>query len=111
MPYGTWGSVFHHALAVIPIEGRRRRMCRCGCRKRSTHKVCANGVALMQGCEAAAGEWAQKMSRARHSGMGAHVDACMGLLCERPSPRVSVKRYVKEDNGVIRILPHVGEKP
>ena len=68
--WGQWGSVAHHALYVDPIDPallpvRRRGMCRCGCRKKDTHSVKANGVALMQGCEMAARRWAKEMSRAR----------------------------------------------
>lgn len=53
--WGRWGSAIHHRLYVHQIGPdypmRRRRMCRCGCRKKVSHTVCANGVALASGCE------------------------------------------------------------
>jgi hypothetical protein len=49
--WGQWGSMRHHVPYVQPISGRRRRMCRCGCRKRATHGVFANGVCMGVGCE------------------------------------------------------------
>ena len=51
--WGQWGSAADHALYVqaIPRLVKGWRMCRCGCRTRSTHSVMANGVALASGCE------------------------------------------------------------
>lgn len=51
--WGSYGSARDHALYVEPISPRRKgwRRCYCGCRKRETHVVKANGVALASGCE------------------------------------------------------------
>ena len=49
--WGQWGSIVHHALYVEPIGKSRRRNCLCGCRKRSTHRLMANGVCMSTGCE------------------------------------------------------------
>ena len=49
--WGSWGSAEHHALYVQPYEHPDRRLCRCGCRKRRSHMLAANGVALASGCE------------------------------------------------------------
>lgn len=41
-----------------PKEQRKwRRMCRCGCRKKSTHTGRAKGIALTQGCELSIARW------------------------------------------------------
>jgi hypothetical protein len=47
------GSTFDHARYCLPstIPARKRRMCRCGCRKKSSHMAMVNGVALGAGCE------------------------------------------------------------
>ena len=53
--WGQWGSAHHHQLYVEPIgeeyPKRRRRLCHCGCRRKVTHRVAANGVTLSVGCE------------------------------------------------------------
>ncbi len=49
--WAQWGSAQHHAMYVEPLSYPTRRMCRCGCHKRMTHKACANGMALATGCE------------------------------------------------------------
>lgn len=49
--WGQWGSMREHVAYVQPITGPRRRMCRCGCRKRATHGVYANGIIMASGCE------------------------------------------------------------
>lgn len=49
--WGQYGSVLEHKLYVQPIKGPRRRMCRCGCWKRSTHGAYANGIIMASGCE------------------------------------------------------------
>jgi hypothetical protein len=60
--WGQWGSVVSHTLYVQPIKGRRRRMCRCGCRKRSTHGAFANGVILTSGCELTARRFVKQLA-------------------------------------------------
>lgn len=65
--WGKWGSAAHHALYVEAISAdawpmRQRRMCRCGCRRKVTHSVKANGVALSAGCELRAQRFAKEMS-------------------------------------------------
>ena len=42
---------------AYPKGYRRRRMCRCGCGKRSTHMGMAKGVALYSGCELTVARW------------------------------------------------------
>jgi hypothetical protein len=61
----TWGSAAHHALYVERIErgAKRWRMCRCGCRKRATHRVAANGVTLAVGCELEAHRSKRQLAR------------------------------------------------
>jgi len=51
--WGQWGNIFEHVLFVAPVTYpiRKRRMCRCGCRKKVTHNVMANGVGMHSGCE------------------------------------------------------------
>lgn len=65
--WGQWGSAHEHVLYVEPFPKdspyyRRRRMCRCGCRKRITHIVMANGVGLGWGCEMEAHRFRRKFS-------------------------------------------------
>ena len=52
--YGTIGSVFGHEMIILEHhepDKRKRRMCRCGCRKKVTHIQFCNGVAMNSGCE------------------------------------------------------------
>ena len=51
--WGRHGSIADHALYVQALPRQRKGwcMCRCGCRKRATHAVMANGVAMASGCE------------------------------------------------------------
>jgi hypothetical protein len=35
--WGEWGSAEHHVLYIEPIFSRRK--CRCGCKKRVTHRT------------------------------------------------------------------------
>ena len=53
--WGEWGSGERHILYVEPIGAeppkRKRRMCYCGCRRKDTHRLAANGVTLAMGCE------------------------------------------------------------
>lgn len=60
--WGQWGSMRDHAAYVQPISGPRRRMCRCGCRKRSTHGVFANGIIMASGCELDARRFLKRFS-------------------------------------------------
>jgi hypothetical protein len=55
----VWASAVEHERYSDPIDksDRRRRMCPCGCRKRSTHRGKANGVTLMSGCELLVRRW------------------------------------------------------
>ncbi len=63
--WGEWGSSAHHSVYVEPVNlGRHWRKCRCGCGKRATHHVAANGVALLLGCEFKAHQFARYL-RAR----------------------------------------------
>lgn len=65
--WGRWGSPRHHQLYVEPIGAewpmRRRHMCRCGCRRKVTHRVAANGVTLSVGCEMRALRSKREMDR------------------------------------------------
>jgi len=52
--YGTNGSVYGHDMVVLEHHEQnkiKRRMCRCGCRKKQTHIQYCNGVAMNGGCE------------------------------------------------------------
>lgn len=49
--WGAWGSMNAHTLYVEPVGSKERRRCSCGCRKRNTHRLMANGIALASGCE------------------------------------------------------------
>jgi len=40
-----------------PVQPRSRRRCHCGCKRRATHTGCANGVAMMTGCELSVRRW------------------------------------------------------
>lgn len=65
-----WASAEHHRLYIteIKIPVRNRRKCRCGCGKKETHSVRANGISLAGGCELAAHRWKRqldKMKKAR----------------------------------------------
>ena len=56
----TWGSVHHHPRVIAPhpvTDGRKRRMCHCGCRKKETHIGTCNGVGLISGCELTVRRW------------------------------------------------------
>lgn len=55
--WGQWGSSIDHVRYAEPITGPRRRICRCGCRKRSTFRGAANGVTLVTGCEFRIRRW------------------------------------------------------
>lgn len=56
--WGTWGSSEAHTRYMEPLpKTRRRRMCRCGCRKRHTHVGKANGIGLFGGCELTVARW------------------------------------------------------
>lgn len=62
--WGRWGSATEHSMYVEPVNfGRRWRLCRCGCRKRVTHAVFANGVALANGCELSIHRFIRKLKR------------------------------------------------
>lgn len=67
--WGQWGSADHHRLYVEPIGPewpmRRRRRCTCGCHRKVTHRVAANGVTLSAGCEMDARRSAKELSRFR----------------------------------------------
>jgi len=54
--WGQWGSTDLHALYVQAHAPMKKgwRMCRCGCRKRETHGVFANGMCMASGCEMSA---------------------------------------------------------
>lgn len=52
--YGKSGSVYGHDLVILEHhepDKRKRRMCRCGCRKKQTHIQYCNGVGMNGGCE------------------------------------------------------------
>lgn len=63
----TWASIAHHELTVRPATNRRR-LCRfCTTRRAATHVVCANGLAMMMGCEWHAHRWRREMLARRRS--------------------------------------------
>jgi hypothetical protein len=57
--WGSWGSSADHVRYSKALTGpkNKRRMCRCGCRKKRTHIGMANGVGLMGGCELWVARW------------------------------------------------------
>lgn len=57
--WGRWSSAAEHVryMEAVDRHDRHRRMCRCGCRKRITHRGFANGICLMSGCELTVLRW------------------------------------------------------
>jgi hypothetical protein len=58
--WGMRASSLEHVRYCEPIPKqfwRRRRMCRCGCRRRETYSGKANGIALASGCELSMRRW------------------------------------------------------
>lgn len=55
--WGNWGSSTLHARYFVKLPAKSRRLCRCGCRRRSTHSGMANGVVLVTGCELSVRRW------------------------------------------------------
>jgi hypothetical protein len=41
-------------------ERRSRRLCCCGCGKRSTHLGTANGIGMLSGCELSVRRWVKQ---------------------------------------------------
>lgn len=60
-----WASALHHALKVVksPLPPRNRRKCRCGCGKKETHLIMANGISLGGGCELDAHRFKKKFDK------------------------------------------------
>jgi hypothetical protein len=52
----VWGSAFEHQRTWRLMPKRYHRKCGC-CGQRATHVGCANGVALMSGCEWQVRRW------------------------------------------------------
>jgi hypothetical protein len=63
--WGLWGSASVHALYVEGAQGVSRRLCRCGCRRRVSHRAGANGMTLAMGCELSMRRWVKEMSDAQ----------------------------------------------
>ncbi len=61
------GSVDHHELTMRPLQNRRRRcrMCPAKPRTPATHAGCANGLAMMSGCEWHVRLWMQQALKRR----------------------------------------------
>jgi hypothetical protein len=55
--WGAHGSSAEHRRYSERINSASRRRCHCGCGVRATHVGCANGVALMSGCELSVRRW------------------------------------------------------
>jgi len=55
--WGQHGSAVEHERYAAPTDPRTRRRCGC-CGQRATHVGCANGLALMSGCEMHVRRWA-----------------------------------------------------
>lgn len=49
--WGRWGSATQHISYVEEIAPPTRRRCWCGCKRKRTHRLMANGMCLSQGCE------------------------------------------------------------
>lgn len=65
-----WGSATDHKRYMAPAEPKSRRQCRCGCKRRATHKGMANGICLTMGCELRIRRWVRdgiKASRVAHN--------------------------------------------
>jgi len=54
--WGTVASAKDHERYALERPNRRRK-CYCGCGGRATHSGCANGLALMSGCELYVRRW------------------------------------------------------
>lgn len=56
--WGQLGSSADDVRYAEPVvDPRSRRLCTCGCKRRSTHKGMANGVCLTSGCELSMARW------------------------------------------------------
>ena len=55
--WGQVGSAADHVRYALPVLGRSRRRCSCGCGRRATHRGMANGVCLTTACELAIRRW------------------------------------------------------
>lgn len=67
--WGQWASAERHIVYVEPASrAMRRRKCCCGCGRRITHHMAANGIALAWGCEFSAHQHAARVRKARKSG-------------------------------------------
>jgi hypothetical protein len=51
------GSDIEHRRYSEPVDGRSRRRCHCGCKRRATHRGMANGICLMMGCQLRVARW------------------------------------------------------
>jgi len=51
--WGSRASIHEHVAYVEPLKSRSMRMrkCHCGCGKRMTHGLFANGIVMGGGCE------------------------------------------------------------
>jgi hypothetical protein len=48
----VWASTSEHHLSVAPCPpSERRRKCMCGCERKKTHSMLANGICMYIGCE------------------------------------------------------------
>lgn len=54
--WGQFGSIRHVRYAE-PVPATSRRRCRCGCKRRATHRGMANGVCLTTACELSVRRW------------------------------------------------------
>jgi hypothetical protein len=67
--YGVHGSVMGHDMIILEHhepDKRKRRICRCGCRKKATHIQFCNGVAMNSGCEKSIYAFVEKIENYKH---------------------------------------------
>lgn len=55
--WGKYGNADHHVRYAESVDSRSRRRCKCGCKRRSTHRGMANGVCLRSGCDLSIRRW------------------------------------------------------
>lgn len=52
-----WASAAVHRRYSEMVDPKSRRRCHCGCKRRTTHRGMANGLALCSGCELSMARW------------------------------------------------------
>ncbi len=55
--WGQRASAIEHVRYAKPAPSKMRRRCHCGCKRRAAYIGCANGIALIHGCELEVSRW------------------------------------------------------